>query len=144
VDALFSGQWRNTSFVIGLCVAILLVSAAAAMRTGDRWTAIAIAAAASAFTGYHRFYDASMLCLAIPALLALPRSFRWLWGCFAVFLVPGQTMAADWLGPRITGLWSFILLRHEVIACLLIWAAFTFYATRQHAARPGSAPPARA
>ena len=143
VDALLPGQWHSWSFAIALYVAILLLSAAAVMRTKDRWTAIAITAAASAFAGYHRFYDAGILCLAIPALLALPYRFRWLWGCFAVFLVPGQTMAANWLGPRITGFWSFILLRHEVIACLLIWAAFTFYAIRQHAALNHNACPLR-
>lgn len=136
LDALFPGRGHSAIFLIALYLAVLLVSAAAVVRTNDRWTAIAVVATASAIFGYHRFYDASMLCLAIPALLTLPGKFRWLWGCFAVFLVPGQTMAARWLGPSITGFWSFILLRHEVIACLLIWAAFAYYAAHRRAASP--------
>jgi hypothetical protein len=136
VDTLLPQQWQSRSLVILLYLAILILSAAAVVRAKDRWTAIAVTAAASTFVAYHRFYDASILCLAIPALLALPRKFRWLWGCFAVFLVPGQTMAADWLGSQITGFWTFLLLRHEAIACLLIWATFAFYAMRRRAAQP--------
>jgi hypothetical protein len=143
VDGLLPERWHGGSFVIPLYLAVLLLTATAVMRTNDRWTAIAVVAAASSIVGYHRFYDASILCLAIPATLALPGTFRWLWVCFATFLVPGQTIAARWLGPHITGFWSFILLRHEVIACLLIWAAFTFYAARQRA-DPKSLPLAQA
>ncbi len=136
VDALLPQQWQSRGFVISLYLIILVLTAAAVILAKDRWTAIAVTAAASTLVAYHRFYDASILCLAIPALLTLPRRFRWLWICFGVFLVPGQTMAADWLTSQVTGLWSFILLRHEVIACLLIWATFTFYALQRRVASP--------
>jgi hypothetical protein len=142
LDGLLPERWHAASIIITLYLAVLLLSAVAVVRTNDRWTAIAVVAAASAIFGYHRFYDASMLCLAIPALLKLPENFRWLWGCFAVFLVPGQTMAARWLGPHVTGFWSFILLRHEMIACLLIWATFAYYAARRCAASPQLLPQA--
>ncbi len=136
VDALLPEQWQRKSLIFLLYLAILLLSAAAVVLTKDRWAAIAVTAAASTIVAYHRFYDASILCLAIPALLALPRRFRWLWACFAVFLVPGQQMVGDWMGSHITGIGTFLLLRHEVIACLLIWAVFMLYAIHQRAAKP--------
>jgi hypothetical protein len=130
-DALLPQLLQIRSMIVVLYAAIFAFTAAAVARTRDRWTAIAVTAAASTLVAYHRFYDGSILCLAIPALLLLPRKFRWLWLCFAAFLLPGQRMAANWMSSSIHGPFTYLLFRHEVIACLLIWATFTFSALRR-------------
>jgi hypothetical protein len=85
--------------------------------------AAALIASATVLVGYHRFYDAQILWLAIPAMLLLThqRLSRCLWACYAVFLIPGQTMAALRFGTRAGDPWSWLLLRHETLAILIVW-----------------------
>ena len=86
----------------------------------------ALISSATVLIGYHRFYDAQIIWLGIPAILFFaqkPLSLL-LCGCYAVFLVPGQTIAALWLGTQMDSPWAAVILRHETIALVLIWMAF--------------------
>jgi hypothetical protein len=129
VDTLIPGQLYGAFSAGTLYLVILMLSAWAVLKAKDAWIAIAIMAATSAMIGYHRFYDASILCLGIPVLLSVRKAMRWLWGCYLVFLIPGQAIASAQLGDAITGILAFIALRHEVLACLAIWAGFVWMAT---------------
>jgi len=102
---------------------IILVTAFAIARVADYKMAAALIASATVLVGYHRFYDAQILWLAIPAILLLTqkRLSRCLWACYAVFLIPGQTMAALRFGTRTGDPWSWLLLRHETLAILIVW-----------------------
>jgi hypothetical protein len=86
----------------------------------------ALISSATVLIGYHRFYDAQIIWLGVPAILFFaqrPLSL-FLCGCYAVFLIPGQTLAALWLGARMDNPWAALVLRHETIALVLIWMAF--------------------
>jgi hypothetical protein len=102
---------------------IILVTAFAIVRVANNKMAAALIASATVLVGYHRFYDAQILWLAIPAILLLTnrRRSRCLWACYAVFLIPGQTMAALRFGTRTGDPWSWLLLRHETLAILIVW-----------------------
>jgi hypothetical protein len=100
-----------------------LVTAFAIARAANDKMAVALIASATVLIGYHRFYDAQILWLGIPALLFLThqRLSRCLWACYAVFLIPGQTMAALRFGIQTGDPWLWLLLRHETLAILIVW-----------------------
>ena len=102
---------------------IVVITAVAARRAADSSMAAALIASATVLIGYHRFYDAQILWLLIPVILLLTpkRTSLWLWGIYAVFLVPGQTMLALWMGAHTVNPGLALLLRHETIAVVLIW-----------------------
>ena len=105
---------------------IALVSAIAVVKAVDTRMAVAVVASATVLVGYHRFYDAQILWLGIPAMLLLVqgRMSLFLRAGYGVFLIPGQTMAAMWLNPQRDGPWSLLLLRHETLACVVVWLIF--------------------
>jgi hypothetical protein len=121
---------------------IVLITTIAAVRAADSSMAAALIASATVLIGYHRFYDAQVLWLGIPALLLLTpsRTSPFLWGIFAVFLVPGQTMLALWMGARPTNPGLALLLRHETIAVVLIWMILAWTAIRLRKPGCGSLP----
>jgi hypothetical protein len=105
---------------------IAFVTALAVAREPDPRMAAAVIAAAVVLVGYQRFYNAQILWLGIPAMLFLVqgRMSLVLRAAYAVFLVPGQTIAATWLHLRPDGPWSLLLLRHEALACVVMWLIF--------------------
>ena len=133
--------YRTPVEVIAYAI-IVLVTAFALARAADYKMSAALIASATVLIGYHRFYDAQILWLAIPAMLLLThrRIALCLWGCYAIFLIPGQTMAALRLGTRSDNPWSWLLLRHETIAILLIWMLLAWIAigNRVASGRTGS------
>jgi len=65
---------------------------------------------------------------------------------YCVFLIPGQTMAATWLNSRTNGPWSFLLLHHETLTCVVVWLIFAGIAIQRLEACTGGrwpGPPAR-
>jgi len=110
---------------------VILITAYAVVRSTNYWMAAALIASATPLVGYHRFYEAQILWLAIPAMLLLRNSrvSLYLWACYAVFFIPGQTLAALWLGTRTGNPWSWLLLRHETLAILLLWMTFAWIAS---------------
>lgn len=124
---------------------VILTTAFAVVRSTDYWMAVALIASATPLVGYHRFYEAQILWLAIPAMLLLRNSrvSLYLWACYAVFLIPGQTMAALWLGTRTDGLWPWLLLRHETLAILLLWMTLAWIAFGYREAFHSSVPESR-
>jgi hypothetical protein len=120
-------RWHVEVALYGI---IALITAAAAARARSEKAAWALIAPATILISYHRFYDAEILWLGIPAILLLagtPAS-RILWGCYAVFLVPGQTIVALMAGSETSNPAWGLLLRHETIAIILIWAVFAWIA----------------
>jgi len=120
-------QTRFNTPVMAIIYAIIAsLSVIAVVRAVDTKMAVAVAASAAVLVGYHRFYDAQILWLGIPAmLLVVPgRMALALRVCYSVFLIPGQAMAAVWLGSRRNGPWSFLLLHHETLACVVVWLIF--------------------
>jgi hypothetical protein len=111
------------------------VTAAAVFRARNDKMAWALIAPATILISYHRFYDAELLWLGIPAILLLAGTpvSRLLWVCYAVFLVPGQTIVALVAGAETSNPWWGLLLRHETMAVIVIWAIFVWIALR-----PGS------
>ena len=105
---------------------IASLSVIAVVRAVDTRMAVAVVASATVLIGYHRFYDAQLLWLGIPAMLLLVqgRMSLVLLASYGVFLIPGQTMAALWLNSRRDGPWSFLLLHHETLACVVVWLIF--------------------
>lgn len=116
----------DTPVEIILCALIVLLTIVAVRRAADPWMSAALISSATVLIGYHRFYDAQIIWLGVPAILFFaqrPLSL-FLCGCYAVFLIPGQTIAALWLGNRMDNPWAALVLRHETIALVLIWMAF--------------------
>lgn len=148
VDTLIPGSWYGSGVVALVYTGILAVTVLCLLRSKDRNLRLAIAASATLLVGYHRFYDAQILWLCIPAFIALTRNavFRALQGCFALFLVPGQTILAN-LGfasfllfgrtspvnlpePLPDNALFALLLHHEAWACVFIWLAFGILSLR--------------
>jgi len=126
-------QVSNSLVLLAAIYAILAVVSFMAIRKADSPLALAVVASATVLIGYHRFYDAQILWLAVPALLAVQRRVSLALSLlFAVFLVPGQTMAATWFTPQANGLRFFLLLHHETLACVALWLIFSGVAIRQH------------
>ena len=113
---------------------IVLITVFAAGQVLDYWIAAALIAAATVLIGYHRFYEAQILWFGIPAVLFVrdKRISLCLLAGYAVLLVPGQTMTALWLGTRTDSPWSWLLLRQDTLAILLIWATFAWIAITCH------------
>jgi hypothetical protein len=113
---------------------IVLITVFAAGQVSDYWIAAALIAAATVLIGYHRFYEAQILWFGIPAISFVrhKRISLCLWAGYAVLLVPGQTMTALWLGTRTDSPWSWLLLRQDTLAILLIWATFAWIAITRH------------
>lgn len=119
---------------------IVSVSAIAVLRAMDTRIAVAVAASAVVLVGYHRFYDAQILWLGIPVLLVeiRGRMSLVLRACYGVFLIPGQTMAARWLNSPTDGALSFLLLRHEALACVVVWLIFAYAAISRGKGQEGT------
>jgi Glycosyltransferase family 87 len=116
----------HTPVEIILYALIVLLTIVAVRRAADPWMSAALISSATVLIGYHRFYDAQIIWLGVPAILFFAQKplSLFLRGCYAVFLVPGQTIAALWLGTRMDNPWAAVVLRHETIALVLIWMAF--------------------
>jgi hypothetical protein len=142
IDTLLPSALYGVATIAIVYAIIALLSAIAVVRSGDIRIAISVVASATVLLGYHRFYDAEILWLAIPALLLMPvRSARILCLAYSVFLIPGQTMAAAWLKSRADDPWFLPLMRHETLACILIWLTFLASALRRQApCKPPSEP----
>jgi hypothetical protein len=126
VDTLFPAALYSVGTVTIAYAIITFVSAIAVMRYSDKRMAVVVVASAVVLVGYQRFYNAQILWLGIPAMLFLVhgRMSLVLRAAYAVFLVPGQTIAATWLHLRRDGPWSLLLLRHEALACVVMWLIF--------------------
>jgi hypothetical protein len=133
VATLIPAPLYRPPIVIGISGIILLITVIAVARTPDRRIAVALVASATVLVVYHHYYDAEILWLNIPAMLSMAqkRISRFLWVLYAVFLVPGQTIAAQWFGLRPDNGWSWLLLNHETIAIVLVWTTFVWISTRQ-------------
>jgi hypothetical protein len=131
IDALIPQALYGAAAAALVYAIIALVSAIAVARAADSRMAIAVVAAAVVLVGYHRFYDSQILWLGIPAMYLVGQQLKLfaLRACYAVFLIPGQTMAATWLGPHAYGLGPLLLLRHETMACVLAWVIFVWIAS---------------
>ena len=94
---------------------------------------MAIIASATLLIGYRRFYDAQILWLGLPAALAMARSrlFPFFAAAYAMFLFPGQTIAQRVFETSPDTPWAAILIRHEAITCVGMWAMFLYAARRQ-------------
>jgi hypothetical protein len=116
----------HTPVEIMLYTLIVLLTIVAVRRAAEPWMSAALIASATVLIGYHRFYDAQIIWLGVPTILLFTRRplLVFLCGCYAVFLIPGQTIAALWLGTRMDSPWAAVILRHETIALVLIWMAF--------------------
>lgn len=126
IDTLIPGALHSTPVILVVSLLIAAISGFAALRSRGARLAIAVVAGATILLGYHRFYDAQVLWLGIPAIPLLAR--RWslaLLALYSVFLIPGQTLLARWmhqageLGPM-----TLALMYHEVLACIAIWLIF--------------------
>jgi hypothetical protein len=113
---------------------IVLITVFAAWQVSDYWMAATLIASATVLIGYHRFYDAEILWFGVPAMLFVrdKRFSLCLLAGYAVLLVPGQTMTALWLGTRSDNPWSWLLLRQDTLAILLVWATFAWIAVTRH------------
>jgi Glycosyltransferase family 87 len=122
----------RTPLEMVLYAILISVTAFAAVRAVDRRLAPALIASATILIGYHRFYDAQLLWLGIPALLFVTQKLAsWLlWAAYAVFLVPGQTIVALWVGAKNDSAGWALLLRHETLALLLICMIFIWMALK--------------
>jgi hypothetical protein len=141
IDTLVPQALYGTPVIAIVYAIIASVSAIAVLRAVDTPTAVAVVASAALLVGYHRFYDAQVLWLGIPAMLLAVegRMSLVLRAGYSVFLIPGQTMAATWFDPRPDGLTSFLLLRHETLACVVMWLIFAAAAIRRGEGRIGRA-----
>ncbi len=121
----------RTPLEIVLYAILISVTAIAAVRAADSSLAPALIASATVLIGYHRFYDAQLLWLGVPAILFLTQKLAslLLWAAYAVFLVPGQTIAALWAGAKNDSA-GWVLLRHETLALLLICMIFVWMALK--------------
>lgn len=116
---------------------VALLSVIAIVRGAETSTALAITASATVLIGYHRFYDAQILWLGVPALLVIQgRGARILWATYCALLIPGQTMAAQWLKPGMHGLWPFLLMHHETLICAAAWLTVVAQSSGLSATRP--------
>ncbi|MGA2881498.1 MAG: glycosyltransferase family 87 protein [Bryobacteraceae bacterium] len=122
----------QTPVEIILYALIVLLTIVAIRRAADHWMSAALISSATVLIGYHRFYDAQILWLGVPALLFFAQRPLSLLLCagYAAFLVPGQTLAALWLGTRTDNAWRALVLRHETIAVVLIWTIFVCIALK--------------
>jgi multisubunit Na+/H+ antiporter MnhG subunit len=120
------------AIVYAIIASVSAIAVVRAVRAGDTRMAVAVVASATVLVGYHRFYDAQILWLGIPAMLLVVqgRMSLVLRAGYGVFLIPGQTMAALWLNARRDGPWSFLLLHHQTLACVMIWLIFAVTAIK--------------
>jgi hypothetical protein len=120
------------AIVYAIIASVSAIAVVRAARAGDTRMAVAVVASATVLVGYHRFYDAQILWLGIPAMLLVVqgRMSLVLRAGYGVFLIPGQTMAALWLNARGDGPWSFLLLHHQTLACVMIWLIFAVTAIK--------------
>ncbi len=140
ISTLIPEPLYKPSILIGVSAAIILLSFLAVLRLRDERIAVALIASASVLVVYHHYYDAEILWLGIPAMSALKgsKTSQILWALYAVFLVPGQTIAARWFGVRSDGAGSWLLLNHETLAILFIWIIFLWISIRLGAECRGS------
>lgn len=94
--------------------------------------------------GYHRFYDAALLCLPLAwAIRVAGRDDSTLWpvigvfACICVFFVPGAVMLDRISGPR-AFLWDAIILRHQTWALVAMLACLFVATQRAVSAQPPS------
>jgi hypothetical protein len=122
----------RTPLEIVLYAILISVTAFAAVRAADVRLAPALIASTTILIGYHRFYDAQLLWLGVPAILFLTQKLtsRLLWAAYAVFLIPGQTIVALWAGANNDSAGWALLLRHETLALLLISMIFIWMALK--------------
>jgi hypothetical protein len=133
IDTLIPRALYSGGLVAAIEIIIVVVTGIAVWRSSDRKISLAIVASATLLIGYRRFYDAEILWLGVPAALALGNSriFPVLAGAYALFLVPGQTIAQRLFETSPDTPWAAILLRHEAIACVGIWLIFLAAGRRQ-------------
>jgi hypothetical protein len=136
----------HRGWVLNLVYAgVLLVTMTAVLRARAPWMKVAVVAAAVPLIGYHRFYDAQILWLAIPALVLAGkwRGAPMLQLAFGVFLVPAQTLAHRVLGAYSSHPLAWIPLHVETLACFFLWVLLMILATdRQRWQESGKAPEA--
>jgi hypothetical protein len=130
VDTLVPQSVYSAGIAAGIDAVILIVTGLAVWRSRDRLASLALVAAASLLIGYHRFYDAQILWLGVPAALAMTGTiaFPALVAAYAVFLIPGQTIAQRVFETSPDTPWAAILIRHQAIACVAIWLMFLYAA----------------
>ncbi|HYA18804.1 MAG TPA: glycosyltransferase family 87 protein [Bryobacteraceae bacterium] len=117
---------------------ILIATMITVLRSSDRKASMAVVASATLLIGYHRFYDAQILWLGLPAALrtAGSRLFPFFAASCTLFLFPGQTIAQRVFENFLDTPWAAILIRHEAITCVGMWAMFLYAARRQERAQP--------
>lgn len=95
------------------------------------WTDIAFSCILTIVVMYHRYYDGQLLLLFIPLLVELWRAQNrrmaiFLGICLISLAFPDQTVFAKLMGPQVTSLLRFILMRHQPMGVLAMGVALVF------------------